>query len=204
MKILYFLFISLLLYSCSQNTESESPEPKKEIEKDTLPRVEFQFPGEDLTFSIGEISSFDTTYYLYLINDSIPCKNKSYFIYTIKKNSTVEIYENKLTLSSDFMGIIIEYPHDKDSNCYMRGSTTEYGLWEETKHRQEVKSDFCFKEKMNHTMMVSKYDTLNKKQFSFHGINLDSTQMFVESIIPIENEELIHDYFASLKEFQFK
>lgn len=157
-----------------------------------------------MKFSIGEIKEFDTTYYLQIINDSISCKNKSYFIYTNKKCTLTDIIENKLTLSSDFYGVIIEFPHDKSDECFMRGSLTDYGLWEVTKHKPQVKSAVCFTDKMNHTMMVSKYDTLYQKQFSIHGVNLDSNQMFIESIIPIEKEKLIADFFASLKEFNYK
>lgn len=181
MKIIYFLFISLLLFSCSQNVESSNDESKKEIDKDTetdtLSRIEFNLAGEDLTFSIGKIPEFDTI--IKLSNpDYTSCSSSVDFIYTQKKNPIALTHYGAIGYPDNFLGIHIEIPRYKSGKCY-KVSTADSIIARLGKLYERDKSAKreIFKTKHGKYEFVSVYDTLDSKLLWYASIPLDSFVM---------------------------
>jgi hypothetical protein len=111
-------FILLLLFSCSQNQETSTVNSKKEIEKDTLPRIELKFNGEDQIFSIYKIQEFDTIYVIHGNSDT-KCGFSEILVYTFKNSLPIEqMALGGFRIDTSFQGMLISLPKYKNEDCH--------------------------------------------------------------------------------------
>lgn len=190
----------MLIFSCTQKQETSADESNEVIEKDTLPRIEFNFPEEDLTFSIGSIPNFDTIYYGLNNFDSIQCKNYDFIIYTNGKQKLINNINDELFIPDGFYGLIFKQ-HKKNCN---EGLPSEYSLIQRVKYELPPKGIPCYKSKRNNLLICEKIDTLDNSIWYSGSTFKDCLYVDFTAIYPVGDTIARDLIWQSIKRLKIK
>lgn len=213
MRIYLFLF-TLLFFSCSQNKETNNSTSEKEISKiieDTLPRIEFGFPGEDLKFSVYEITQLDTAYHTKMPNDYL-CGIQEMYFYTFKSCPKPNFSGfGGYTLEDSFEGIVFQIPRFKSNECFdpsiqlslkdkIAVICQNFSMIPNNKGKPCLIKDSLIN---NREVMVYLDTVLQKSSYSYRmNVKLDSSFISITGYWKKENTELGKIIIKSIQSFK--